>query len=664
MKRRLLSGMVSSRRASLALTLGLVAGCGTGFEEAPAGPGPGPGPAVASIKQRFDQIFAEPQRVFEFTPAPPCQGEERDALLEDTTVEQRITCSLTLEPHETIKRPIRFGGASDGVMVDCQDQLRERDDKGNILVRWPDGKTRPGGSISNWGNNVEMLKIRSDVPGAPDGLEVDPETGFYVGDRPENIVVRNCTVEGWVKIAGLQGAGDHALYASHDTDDRDENGYPLYVARARNIAPTNILFDNVTLIGNGATPIYLRHGVTRFTMINSVIRGKSKEDVGVYFDSETTENTILNSTLAVSSDKGLNRGREQIAVDGSSYNFIVGNRISGMDDGGVYVYRNCGEHGIVRYSTPSYNVIVNNQFVYKNYWHKGSKNEYAVYLSSRNGPYSPSTNPYCDHDRRVPGAEPIFNQAGFPTYPIDTNFPKDIDTSYVTDNDNAHDNVVTNNEFLNRSPKEYMKSKSKFYNYTAGNRKVGEFSRDKKACYAPWSFGRVLLHGNTDNVRANIDGESVCFGYTCNNGQLEPLTEQICPDPGRPIDVECRADQDDDGCQTFLSCPLGQTVKWVKAACNLESGTVSDRELAEVLHYDAKVVRPSDKVSDGACYVLGTTVSVGTKPIQVQQSQDIYENGWPVTVPETNGVRTVNIGCKEKDSNGGDCHVRAQFACE
>src|SRR4051812_20998123 len=129
MRQRLVPVAISSRQASLcslALTLGMVVGCGTASDETPAARGPG----VASVKQAFDQIFQEPYMGPVSRP-PSCEDgdhdDERNALLAadtpDDTRPIEIGCRLKLTPSETIKRRIRFGASSSGVTIDCQDQL-------------------------------------------------------------------------------------------------------------------------------------------------------------------------------------------------------------------------------------------------------------------------------------------------------------------------------------------------------------------------------------------------------------------------------------------------------------------------------------------------------------------------------------------------------------
>jgi hypothetical protein len=230
----------------------------------------------------------------------------------------------------------------------------------------------------------------------------------------------------------------------------------------------------------------------------------------------------------------------------------------------------------------------------------------------------------------------------------DVTFPRGLDTSFDTDADNAHDNIVTSNEFLNRNPGSYMENDSGAYNFTAGNREVRGFGSGKKPCFSPLSFGRVLLHGNSETVVRDSDFGPGCLKFSCNDGTLTADAECVRPELGDPIAVGCQVTDDNNGCQNVKSCPLGQHVKSVTAACNLEFGSVTDTEFAQVPAGNVKVVRVSDPGSNGVCYVLGAAVASGTVRV----------------APQNPGVRSVNVACKEKDANGGDCHVRAVFTCE
>ena len=54
--------------------------------------------------------------------------------------------------------------------------------------------------------------------------------------------------------------------------------------------------------------------------------------------------------------------REHIAIDGSAANLIAENLFEEITNGGVFIYRNCGEGGTVRHQEPHRNIIAGNVF--------------------------------------------------------------------------------------------------------------------------------------------------------------------------------------------------------------------------------------------------------------------------------------------------------------
>lgn len=82
-----------------------------------------------------------------------------------------------------------------------------------------------------------------------------------------------------------------------------------------------------------------------------------------------------------------------IAIDGSTRNKIVRNVFNNPVNGGILIYRNCGEGGVIRHQKPNFNVISENDFVYK----KEKIRRPAVWLNSRRGKQR-----YCFFDPRYP----------------------------------------------------------------------------------------------------------------------------------------------------------------------------------------------------------------------------------------------------------------------
>lgn len=166
--------------------------------------------------------------------------------------------------------------------------------------------------------------------------------------RPSQVSLANCTVHGAVRIWGM-GAGE-SMVSLHAASRR-----PDHTARAQAAAPMDIALSRVTFAGTGSIPLYVGPGVTGVTVSDSRFIGRSVS-TAVYLDAESAGNVIRDSSF------DLRTGREVIAVDGSARNRIIDNHIALNRMGGVFLYRNCGEDGVIRHQTPSDNRITGNTF--------------------------------------------------------------------------------------------------------------------------------------------------------------------------------------------------------------------------------------------------------------------------------------------------------------
>jgi hypothetical protein len=117
--------------------------------------------------------------------------------------------------------------------------------------------------------------------------------------------------------------------------------------------------------------------------------------------------------------------------------------------------------------------------------------------------------------------------------------------------------------------------------------------------------------------------------------------------PPAPVEFDCQVSGDNDGCEKKVRCPGSSRIKRVRAACNLEWGTVSDAQLAAVPDNRIRVVRPSDHVSEGSCWIGPNVLGSG----------ELAATG-------VRGKRSVRVGCQEHDRNGGDCQIRGVLFCE
>ena len=179
----------------------------------------------------------------------------------------------------------------------------------------------------------------------------------------DNVTIKRCKINGAIRTIGLGHNGEApGVKASSVKAGHTE--------RAQAAAPKNTVLYAVTITGHGRIPLYLGPGTTRLTMYDSIIKGRSNS-VALYLDAESGFNIIRNNTFALAANS-----REVIALDGSANNQILSNTIT-ASNGGIYLYRNCGEGGTVRHQAPQRNLIAGNTI--------NNTGGYGIWLGSRNG---------------------------------------------------------------------------------------------------------------------------------------------------------------------------------------------------------------------------------------------------------------------------------------
>jgi len=359
-----------------------------------------------------------------------------------------LNCSITMAPHDVItKRIIVEGSGGSGVTIDCN------------------GATIDGSRVSalcgTEGNKRNMVLIASKGAG-------DLAGGAWT--RPTDVTVKNCNVIGGVRIQSIRSEGllRNSSYQANHT-----------VVMQR-VAPKRITLDNLTVTAREWIPVYFESGVSESKLINSELKGQSNA-TAVYLDAESTHNLIKHNDIHTVT------GREVMAIDGSSGNRVIDNHFSALSHGGIYLYRNCGQSGIVRHTTPAANEIVNNVFYYDKYnpsppW-AGSP---SVFLGSRNG--SPG---YCGDDKGHPFGSSVSNL------------------------DYAQNNVVMQNQIYKLEPRWMIREgrSTDKPNYIDGNTRVTTAASRPAGCF---------LGPLGSNVKSFIlDGEKA-NGLTCVDGDLTP----------------------------------------------------------------------------------------------------------------------------------------------
>jgi hypothetical protein len=315
--------------------------------------------------------------------APQCTPKKMQEILAPAgpgkNSDVNIDCSVNLGPGQVVTKRLRLiGSSASGVQVTCR-----------------------GATIGKPGSKGRTITIRS-----------EPARGSRSGwAAPSNITFEGCNVYGTIIIYGM-GANSRIKELQESSRDKDHK------ARAQSAAPSNITFRRMFLRATGNSALYVSPGVTRVRLLESDVQGNS-EHSAIYLAAETSHNELRSNRIMVDT-----KSREQVSVDGSANNIIADNWFASLENGGIYLYRNCGEDGMIRHQGPQRNKITGNVFYYKNY--RG--NNPAIWLASRNG------------NRNYCGADKGYNFG-----------------SSANDRDFARFNEVTGNRFVERPPRQVIK---------------------------------------------------------------------------------------------------------------------------------------------------------------------------------------------------------------
>ncbi|HAZ11527.1 MAG: hypothetical protein A2X86_14090 [Bdellovibrionales bacterium GWA2_49_15] len=505
----------------------------------------------------------------------PCSQEKMNEILAEADgqhAEVKVDCHVSLENKNTVisKKIIIQGARASGVIFNCN-----------------------GGRINP--TQTKGIKYSLTVRSTQDSNND--------WSRPADVIIKNCTIEGSVRIYGMakNGEGDELRLSSYEAG---------HTARAQRNAPKNITLDNVVIIGRGTIPLYLSPGVTNSTLINSEIKGQGSS-VAVYLDAESGHNTLKDNYIHLDTEK-----REQVALDGSAYNKIVGNRFAGLNNGGIYLYRNCGEGGTVRHQAPQHNQMINNVFYYNKY----DGGNPAIWLGSRNGFW-----------RKV-GA--FFHL----TYCHDDD-GYDFGSS-KSNRDYARYNVVAQNQIYKLSPSKMIVNDDESNFITANQTVATEIERFSGCALA--LDGKNIFVTHNDYIAARIS-EYYGLTYSCHDGIFKTTSDLAI----EKVPFTCARSSSNSGCSKAVICPDRKKIVGMKGVCNLELSTLAATELQTTSLDMLRVARPSDRVSEGRCQLGGVSLSQGQRWLDISLS----------------ATKTIEVGCKEHDNNGGDCIIQGEVLC-
>jgi hypothetical protein len=181
-------------------------------------------------------------------------------------------------------------------------------------------------------------------------------------------------------------------------------------------------------------------------------------------------------------------------------------------------------------------------------------------------------------------------------------------------------------------------------NYVDHNDTVTVSVSRSAGCYVEGGYKDFVLDSESIDVFAGAGAEASCRVETCDDGMLRPSRAECT---STRVMFDCQVKGDNAGCRKTASCPSQKRIVGAAAACNLEYGSVSDDALQAVSPGRIKVLKASDKVSDGICNIHSTSLRSGEKKIT-----------------DLAGLTRVAVGFKEHDKNRGDCHIKGRLYCQ
>lgn len=256
-----------------------------------------------------------------------CSEDERKEILKPASHSLdfvSINCSILLQATDTITRRLAFGPVASSADFNCNGATIRNTAKGSQK------------------NDYYRVLIRS---------QFDHRNRTWKQVR--DVSLRNCLIHGAIQV-GSNLTAEHVRSSSFSSGHSE---------RMQSIAATNIHLQNLSLRADKSssghvqrTLLYVGIGVTELTLEGAKLSGAT-ESIAVYLDAETSRNTIRDNLFEVTTLR-----REIIAVDGSADNHITDNKFVNPRNGAIFIYRNCGETGLVRHQEPRRNIIARNTF--------------------------------------------------------------------------------------------------------------------------------------------------------------------------------------------------------------------------------------------------------------------------------------------------------------
>lgn len=281
-------------------------------------------------------------------------------------------------------------------------------------------------------NVIHEIKIsKSDVSlncqnNQIDGMNIY-NTGILIGgekNKIQNVVVSNCRINN-AKNNGIRITSGFKMNELYDDHSQNYSN-----------APSAIKLYNNSIVNSGKVGIYIDSYSYNIDLINNKII--SSQGSGVYLEQASKNNLIKDNYI---SNNGYsttrNSFREGLSIDSSSNNRIINNTFSENAAGGVFIYKNCGEHfssgnSVLRWQPSEKNLIQNNVF---------KEEKIGVWIASRQ---RRNLSKWDCGDRSIGNQRVYYQDYADYNSLLGNSFTK-VDTGVIVESSN---NTIENNSFI------------------------------------------------------------------------------------------------------------------------------------------------------------------------------------------------------------------------
>ena len=172
-----------------------------------------------------------------------------------------------------------------------------------------------------------------------------------------NARIVNCTIDGY--ITGIRVGSKIPTREILLLKDLGKQEALTHIAQLKQNATRNKLVANNLFKNIVQASIYVQMFAEDTTITNNHFIDAGR--MAIYLDTYSSNAMITKNTIHGSGYNHIS-GREGIAIDGSSNNFITNNTFSESKLAAITLYKNCGERGLPRYFGANSNTIVDNFF--------------------------------------------------------------------------------------------------------------------------------------------------------------------------------------------------------------------------------------------------------------------------------------------------------------